>query len=223
MLKSARAVRIGVPGLSLEQSIMWKRWAMATLAVASVVLAGCASTVTSQVTAFGDSPGFEGPRTYALTRTAEQQNNQEHATYEQWLRTRLAGDGFSEQSPSSAHYLIGMSYGITQQMMRVAEPAYDPMFAPGPWGPWGRPWGWYGYPYGPPPAYVERDYPYALTGLQLRFTDRASGKEVYRVQANTSDGGTSLASAMPYLIDAALKQLPFPSGRTVNVQQKVGQ
>ncbi len=202
---------------------MWKRWAMATLAVASVLLAGCASTVTSQVTAFGDSPGFEGPRTYALTRTEEQQNNQEHATYEQWLRMRLAADGFSEQSPSSAHYLIGMSYGITQQMARVTEPAYDPMFAPGPWGPWGRPWGWYGYPYGPPPVYVQRDYPYALTGLQLRFTDRASGKEVYRVQANTSDGGTSLASAMPYLIDAALKQLPFPSGRTVNVEQKVGQ
>ena len=202
---------------------MWKRRAMATFAVASVLLAGCASTVTSQVTAFGSAPGFDGPRTYALTRTAEQQNNQEHATYEQWLRNRLAGDGFSEQSPTSAHYLIGMSYGITQQVMRVTEPAYDPMFTPGPWGPWGRPWGWYGAPFGPPPTYVQRDYAYGLAGLQLRFTDRASGKEVYRVQASTSDAGTSLAAAMPFLIDAALKQLPFPSGRTVNVQQKVGQ
>ena len=202
---------------------MWKKWGMATLVAASAMLAGCASTVTSQVTAFGDSPGFDGPRTYALTRTPEQQNNQEHATYEQWLRNRLAGDGFSEQSASSAHFLVGMSYGISQQMMRVAEPAYDPMFAPGPWGPWGRPWGWYGNPYwGAGPAYIERDYPYALKGLQLRFTDRASGKEVYRVSAETSDGGTSLASTMPYLIDAALKQLPFPSGRTVNVEQKVG-
>ncbi|APD13586.1 hypothetical protein RO07_00615 [Pandoraea pulmonicola] len=199
---------------------------MATLALVSVLLAGCASTVTSQVTAFGDSPGFDGPRTYALTRTAEQQNNQEHATYEQWLRARLAGDGFREQSSASAHYLIGMTYGISQQVMRVAEPVYDPMFAPGPWGPWGpwgRPWGWYGYPYGAPPAYVQRDYPYAVAGLQLRFVDRASGKEVYRVQANTSDAGPSLASAMPFLIDAALKQLPFPSGWTVNVEQTVGQ
>ncbi len=204
---------------------MGKRWALATLAVVSVLLAGCASTVTSQVTAFGDAPGFDGPRTYALVRTPEQQNNQEHATYEQWLRTRLAGDGFSERSSSSAHYLVGMSYGITQQIMRVAEPVYDPMFGPGPWGPWGpwgRPWGGYGYPFGAPPAYVQRDYSYGLAGLQLRFTDRASGKEVYRVQANTSDAGTSLASAMPYLIDAALKQLPLPSGRTINVEQKVG-
>lgn len=205
---------------------MWKRWGMATLAVVSVLLAGCASTVTSQVTAFGDSPGlFDGPRTYALTRAAEQQNNQEHATYEQWLRARLSGDGFREQSSASARYLIGMTYGISQQVMRVAEPVYDPMFAPGPWGPWGpwgRPWGWYGYPYGAP-AYIQRDYPYAVAGLQLRFVDRASGKEVYRVQASTSDAGSSLASAMPFLIDAALKQLPFPSGWTVNVEQKVGQ
>ncbi|QBC32497.1 hypothetical protein DRB87_15630 [Pandoraea sp. XY-2] len=134
MFKSARRGHGGAPGRLLEQAIMGKRWALATLAVVSVLLAGCASTVTSQVTAFGDAPGFDGPRTYALVRTPEQQNNQEHATYEQWLRTRLAGDGFSERSSSSAHYLVGMSYGITQQIMRVAEPVYDPMFGPGPWG-----------------------------------------------------------------------------------------
>lgn len=198
---------------------MWKRWGMATLALASLLLGGCATTISSQVTAFGTSPGFDGPRTYALTRSPEQQNNQEHETYEVWLKTRLAGDGFSEASEKSAHYLIGMNYGITQQMARVAEPAYDPMFMPGPWG---RPWGW-GYPYWGPPSYVVRDYPYALKGLQLRFVDRASGKEVYRVSAQTSDGGTSLASTMPYLIDAAFKQLPFPSGQTVNIDQKVGQ
>ncbi|GAB3629365.1 hypothetical protein GCM10027419_42160 [Pandoraea terrae] len=192
---------------------------MAWVAGAVLLLGGCASTVSSQVTAFGETPGFDGQRTYALTRTADQQNNQEHATYERWLRDRLSSDGFSEQSPNSANFLIGMDYGITQQTLRVAEPAYDPMFMRGPWG---RPWGWGGYPgYWGPPMYVERDYPYALAGLQLRFTSRASGKEVYRVSVQTADGGNSLATAMPFLIDAALKQLPFPSGRTVTVRQEV--
>lgn len=199
---------------------MWKRWGMAVLALASLMLAGCATTISSQVTAFGTAPGFDGPRTYALTRDADQQNNQEHATYEAWLRNRLAGDGFSEAGEKTAHFLIGMRYGIQQQTVRVTEPVYDPMFV-GP-GPWMRPWGWYGAPYWGPPAYVQRDYPVALKGLQLRFTDRATGKEVYRVSAETDDGGTSLASTMPFLIDAALKQLPFPSGQTVTVQQKVG-
>lgn len=195
-------------------------WGLAAMLLL-LLLGGCASTVTTQVTAFHDENVFDGQRTFAFEHTKARDNNLEQKTYEGWLRDRLDTEGFSERSARDAHYLIGMNYGVRQQFVRVSQPVYDPMFGPAvPWGPWYRPWGFYDPWYWGPPMYVQTSVPVAVKWLDLRFLERSSGKEVYRVSSQTTDGG-SLASAMPYLINAAFSQLPLPSGRTMTVEEKV--
>jgi hypothetical protein len=52
-----------------------------------------------------------------------------------------------------------------------------------------------------------------------RLTDRASGREVYKVSASNSGGESSLVRAMPYLIRSALTDFPLGNGtvRTVKI------
>lgn len=198
-----------------ERRTVTARWAWALTGLL-LLLGGCATTVTSQVTAFHDQTTFENPRTYAFQRAPAQQNNLEHQTYEGWLAPKLAAQGFVPASAHDAHYLVAMQYGVRQQFARVSQPVYDPMFAPGPWGPWGPydPWFW------GPPAYIDTAVPITVKWLELRFLQRVSGKEVYRVSAQTADGD-SLTTAMPYLINAALTQMPLPSGRTLRFDETV--
>jgi hypothetical protein len=55
--------------------------------------------------------------------------------------------------------------------------------------------------------------------LQIRMTDRKTGREVYKVIAVNSTGDASLYQAMPYLTRSALANFPLGNGtvRTVTL------
>ena len=190
----------------------WTRRAALLLGALTVLLSGCTTYVTSQVTAFSDWSGNDATRTYAFTRAADQQNNLELTTYERFVANELATHAFRQVDASAARYLVGLSYGIRSDMVTVAQPVYyNPWPSPywgrsfDPWGPWG-PWG----PY--PTAYVNQSYPIFTHLLGVRITERASGKEVYNVTARNSDGESSLVRAMPYLARSALADFPLGNG-----------
>jgi hypothetical protein len=65
-----------------------------------------------------------------------------------------------------------------------------------------------------PPPYVDQLYAIFMHGLTIRFTDRASGREVYKVTATTTGGSPSLVLAMPYLVRSALADFPLENGTT---------
>ncbi|MFM0151277.1 DUF4136 domain-containing protein [Paraburkholderia sediminicola] len=190
----------------------WTRRATLLLATLTVLLSGCTTYVTTQVTAFSDWSGNDATRTYAFTRAADQQNNLELTTYERLVGNELATHAFRQVDTSQARYLVGLSYGIRSDMVTVAQPVYyNPWPAPywgrsfDPWGPWGA-WG----PY--PTAYVNESYPIFTHLLGVRITERASGKEVYNVTARNSGGESSLVRAMPYLARSALADFPLGNG-----------
>ncbi|MFM0041426.1 DUF4136 domain-containing protein [Paraburkholderia sediminicola] len=190
----------------------WTRRATLLLATLTVLLSGCTTYVTTQVTAFSDWSGNDATRTYAFTRAADQQNNLELTTYERLVGNELATHAFRQVDTSQARYLVGLSYGIRSDMVTVAQPVYyNPWPAPywgrsfDPWGPWGA-WG----PY--PTAYVNQSYPIFTHLLGVRITERASGKEVYNVTARNSGGESSLVRAMPYLARSALADFPLGNG-----------
>ena len=190
----------------------WTRRAALLLGALTVLLSGCTTYVTSQVTAFSDWSGNDATRTYAFTRAADQQNNLELTTYERFVANELATHAFRQVDASAARYLVGLSYGIRSDMVTVAQPVYyNPWPSPywgrsfDPWGPWG-PWG----PY--PTAYVNQSYPIFTHLLGVRITERASGKEIYNVTARNSDGESSLVRAMPYLARSALADFPLGNG-----------
>jgi hypothetical protein len=57
--------------------------------------------------------------------------------------------------------------------------------------------------------------------LSLRFTERASQREVYTVTARTSGPDNTLLDAMPYLVHSALYQFPLPNAANVRVRLPV--
>lgn len=196
--------------------------------LAALWLAGCASTVTTEVTAFRDAGWTnDAPRTYAFDHAPQQEAQLDRQTYELWLSQALSGIGF-EQAPSrQARYLVTMDYDAAPGFVRVAETVYpDPWYGPwGPyWGPYGgyRPWGPYGW--GPgywPPQTVVRDVPVTFSSLRVFFKDAASGRRVYQVTArNTTEGG-SLAAVMPYMIRSAFTDFPGESGRPRRITLEV--
>lgn len=201
----------------------WTRRAMLLLAALTVLLSGCTTYVTTQVTAFSDWSGGDATRTYAFMREPDQRNNLELTTYERIVANELAAHAFRQVDGAQARYLVGLSYGIRSDVVTVAEPVYyNPWPAPY-WG-WGRPYDPWG-PWGPFPAgYVNQSYPIFTHLLGVRITESATGKEVYNVTARNSGGESSLVRAMPYLARSALADFPLGNGvvRTVKIPLGTG-
>lgn len=195
------------------------RW---VLILAAMWLAGCTTYVQTQVTAFSDWTGSDATRTYAFARQGEQQNSIEQTTYETLVANELSKYNFRQVPDASANYQVALAYSVRGDLVTVRQPVY---YDPWPmYGPYGRPyWGpWAGWgPYGPwgPTGYVDQSYPVYIHALQIRMTDRNSGREVYKVIAVNSTGDPSLYQAMPYLARSALANFPLGNGtvRTVTL------
>lgn len=204
-------------------SIKWIRRVAGMAASAAVLmLGGCASYVTTQVTAFQDWHASDADKTYMFQRSLAQQNSLEQRTYEQLVDSELSTYGFRLVDPASAHLAVSLHYGSRDQTVVVQQPDYDP------WGPWGGPWGggWGGpwRPWGPywapppPPAYTSQAYSIFSHQLSIVMTDRQSGKEVYRVTSAAQVDDPSLLRAMPYLIRGALVNFPLQNGTVRSVR-----
>jgi hypothetical protein len=195
------------------------RW---LLMLAALWLAGCTTYVQTQVTAFSEWSGSDTTRTYAFARQGEQQNSIEQTTYETLVANELSKYNFRQAPDASARYQVALAYSVRGDLMTVRQPVYyDPWPMYGPygrpfWGPWGG-WGGYG-PWGPT-GYVDQSYPVYIHALQIRMTDRQTGREVYKVTAVNSTGDPSLYQAMPYLTRSALADFPLGNGtvRTVTL------
>lgn len=198
----------------------WERIGRAMVpaaAAAAMLLSGCTTYVSTQVTAFSNWSGSDATRTYAFARTGAQQNSIEQATYEQLVANELDAYAFRQVPSGSAHYLVGLTYDIHGDTVTVTQPVFYGNPWPGPyWRPFG-PWG----AFGPmPPDYVTQSYPVFTHTLGIRITDRSTGKEVYNVTARNTDEESSLVRAMPYLVRSALADFPLGNGtvRTVRVR-----
>lgn len=195
------------------------RHAALVFAALATLLAGCTSYVSTQVTAFSDWSGSDATRTYAFTRTPQQQNNLEQSTYEQIVANELATHAFRQVNESDAHYMVALAYGMRSETVTVSQPVYTYNAWPGPyyWGrPYFDPWGPWG---GLPPTYVNQSYPIYTHLLGIRITDRTTGRELYNVTARNSDEESSLVGAMPYLARSAMSNFPLGNGvvRTVKL------
>jgi hypothetical protein len=198
-------------------AIKWIRRLACVAASATVlVLGGCASYVTTQVTAFQNWQASDADKTYVFQRTPAQQNSLEQQTYEQLVDTELSTYGFRLTDPASAHFTISLQYGSRDQTVIVQQPDfYDP------WGPWGggpwRPWGPYWAP-PPPPVYTSQSYSIFSHKLSIFIVDKATGREVYRVTSAAQVDDPSLLRAMPYLIRGALANFPLQNGTVRSIR-----
>ncbi len=157
----------------------------AALALCALWLAGCTTYVQTQVTAFSSWNGnaSDATRTYAFQRNGEQQNSIEQTTYETLVSGELSKYNFRQVAEASTRYQVSLAYSVRGDLMTVRQPVYyDPWPMYGPYGrPFWGPWGGYG-PWGPM-GYVGQSYPVYIHALQIRMTDRSTGREVYKVTA----------------------------------------
>lgn len=215
----------------------WKnlrKTALLAIGAGLVLLGGCTTYVQTQVAAFSDWPGNNATHTYAFARTDPQQNSIEQNTYEGQVAKELALHSFKQVPQADAQYRVELAYSIRGDMVTVRQAVYaDPWPAFGGW--YGRPYGGYGG-YGGfggygrwgggwdlgPTGYVDQSYPIFVHALQIRVTERDSGREIYKVSATNSGGEASLVRAMPYLIRSALTDFPLTNGtvRTVKIPLK---
>jgi hypothetical protein len=194
-----------------------------------LLLTGCTSYVTTNVTAFQNWSGSDTDRSYTFLRTA-QHSDLEESSYEQMVDSALSAYGFQLVEASRAHYGVALAYGVRNDTVVVPQPVFnDPWPGPVWYGGYG---GFRGYGYGgfgPPPfgvmgpvAYVNQAYPSFVKGLSIQIVDQKTHAEVYKVNASTTGPDPELLLAMPYLVRSALNNFPMPNGTVIHVSLPVG-
>lgn len=198
-----------------------RRWLVGAAAAATLLLAGCATPMRGQLTAFHEWPA-DAPRTYRFVRSEAQRESLEHATWERLLRAELARAGFREAA--SPRFAIGFDYRVTRQLSRVVDAypgGFHPYFWWGAWGPHGGvslggPFPWWGPGWYP----VERDRVWYAYRLRIEIEDLAARppRRVYEGTAVSDGLDPAPADVLPLLARAVLGDFPGPSGVTRRVE-----
>jgi len=198
-------------------------WLAGAAAATMLVLAGCATPMRGQLTAFHEWPA-DAPRTYRFTRTDAQRDSLEQAAWERLLRAELARAGFQEAP--SPRFAIGFDYRVARHISRVVEsyPMIQPYFWFGSWGSHGGlsiggPWPWWGPGYYP----VETARPWHEYRLRIEIDDLAARptRRVYEGTAVSESLDMAPADVLPLLARAILGDFPGPSGVTRRVEVPV--
>ncbi|WP_051377406.1 DUF4136 domain-containing protein [Paraburkholderia dilworthii] len=165
-------------------------------ALAASTLAGCTGMHADVHTAT-PAAALPGERTYTFARMPMQDAGGGHAQFETLLRDELATQGFADTAARPAHYLLSVGYETRPAEIGVGVSdcaAADCDRQSG--APSGAPFSLFG----------ARAYRHTLT---LRFFERTSGREVYKVSAASTDRDADPLRAMPALIRSALARFPF--------------
>jgi hypothetical protein len=199
-----------------------------------MLLAGCATTIQSEVTAFHEWPSELRNNSFAFERTADQENNLEHRAYENLVRDELLRLGLVQSAnPQSAGLKVAMSYGINVRDVRVVQPVVvdpwygSPFYGAPFYGPRWRGYGYYGPFYSPfwyaPPLVEQRETRYQLANRHLKvvISRAADSKKLYDVTVNSEGTNTSLAAVMPYMVRSAFADFPGKNGVPRRIELKM--
>lgn len=200
------------PRAACHELLRYLRWCGAILGF--MVLAGCASTVGSEVTVFQEWPEGTVERSFRLVRTAGQDESLAHATFERVVRAELLAAGFAETPDPRLE--IRFDYAVRDGVVRrpgyYGGPYFSPFFSFGYGGPhsffgFSAPLSWWAWDRDE--RYYERRF--SLTMRDLRAQPPRSVYEATAINAGTSP---ELVSVLPYLVRAALDDFPARSGST---------
>ncbi|HEY8608940.1 MAG TPA: DUF4136 domain-containing protein [Noviherbaspirillum sp.] len=212
-----------------------KSWLIRLLAASCVLLAGCATTIRSDVTAFHEWPSTLPDKSYVFERTKDQNNNLKYLNYENLVRAELQRLGFTEAPAATRPALkAALSYSVNGRDVREVYPVVvrpypywggfrgyygpHPFYGPyGPYGPFYDPF-WYG------PAVVEhRVSQYQLFHRELKVTlsRMSDGKKLHETTVVSEGTNPSLAAVMPYMVRSAFAEFPGPNGVPRRIELKM--
>jgi len=215
---------------------MKRLFAVTAVALTTLLLGGCATTIRSDVTTFHQWPAQIQDKSYVFEAPPSFDNTLEYQSYQNLVRGQLAQLGFNEANTGAPALKVGMRFTTTDVPVRVLEPTmpmfYDSYYRFGPryysrFGPRGRFAGWY-HPFydpfwSPYPAYqvsIEHQY---RRELQVSIRDKTD-KRLFDVTVHNLSRELSTPAVMPALVQSAFAGFPGPSGvaRRVELQRKDG-
>jgi hypothetical protein len=205
-----------------------RRYLWPALALAGMLLGGCASVVKNDVVAFHDWPTDLQDKSYVFDPKPEQKEDLEYQSYQGLVRGELQRLGFMPAlSAQRANLKVALDYGIEAREVKVLQPVYADPYWPY-YGPYGAHWrGYYGpfydpfwYPGPVLTGYQENQYQVFQRRLHIQIA-RKDGKKLYEVTVDSRGGNGSLAFAMPYMVRAAFQDFPGKSGVPHRVNLKI--
>ncbi|RZT08747.1 protein of unknown function [Duganella sp. CF402] len=204
---------------------------LAILATAAVMLlSGCATTISSNVTAFNAWPADIADKSYAFEAPQGADDTLEYRNYQVLVAKELGKLGFQQvQDNQQPKLLVGMKFFTVDHPVRVLQ-TEDPFMGPY-WGPgWGRYpyWGYSRWAYRPffydpyrfgPPMYVEERIKHQYQ-RQLRVTiNNVNGAKLYDVTVQNTSSVQATPYVMPALVQSAFTGFPGQNGvpRTIDI------
>lgn len=205
---------------------MMKSLMIGAAAALTLALAGCATTVRSDVTTFQQWPAQMQDKSYAFTAPSAQDDTLELRAYQNLVRRELTRLGFSE-APAAPALHVSMRFMTTDIPVQIVEPAF-PGFYPygGFYGPrrfgsfYGGPF--FGNPYfggyGLPAYDVHEEHRYQRQ-LQILIATRA-GQPLFDVTVRNTSHAASTPALMPALVQSAFEGFPGPNGAVRRIELK---
>src|SRR5450830_261926 len=208
-----------------KKGVAMKRYLTPALLALSMLLTGCATTFSSQVSVFHEWPSVAQDQSYILERQPAQENDPEYKFYEEELRAELGLHGFKEITPGATPALkIGMQYATTLSELQFIGPWHPAMYDPY-WGMHFRSAYFYSpYGYGP---YYGRHFRgpidanavrYYLHQLEINISEFNSNKKLATIKVSSEQSDPQIATQMPYLLESALRGFPGKNGSTTTVE-----
>jgi hypothetical protein len=187
---------------------------------AAALLSACASLndVASDVSSYSRWPAGRGPGTYAFERLPSQQSKPQQAQMlEDAARRAVEGVGFAAAPEGS---VADVTVQLGARIVETDGYPYDDPFWYGGMGVWHRPFGRFGRPYYGYPGWRAgfwgpyNDFPNYQREVALLIRDKRSGEPLYEARAQSEGSTTGVATILPAMFVAALKD--FPNGGATN-------
>lgn len=192
--------------------------------LASLLLAACASPLTTKVTSFNQWPSDATGATFSYTRPADKLNDLEQRTYESYVQLELEKLGLKFATPGQVGRIqVDLSTGSTLRNQQVREPIYQDNYVfLSPYRTASGsvfPGSWVRDPFGP--RYVgDREFTRVLqsSSLRLRLLDTQGmtpdkPQAVFESTAVYEGLNDNLVNLVPYLVRAVFDEFPGQNGR----------
>jgi len=191
----------------------WWRWLV--LALAALVLSGCASgyLLENNVQAFSSLPAVPANPSYRFERLPSQQNLPAQNRLEQLADPALYRAGLKRDDAAPQYSVL-----VSARVQRTLSPWADPWEWGGGWGggvgPWGPGWGG-GFGHFP-----RMEQPWFQREVAVIVREIASGKVVFESRAASDGPWLDNPTVLAAMFDAALQGFPNtpPGVRRVNIQ-----
>lgn len=192
---------------------------------AAALLAGCATTIRSDVTVFHAWPAQMEDKSYRFNAPPKVEDTLEYRSYQHLVRNELSRLGFSEATGTSAANLtVAMQFSTTVHAVRVVQ-AIDPFWNDRNYwrgyyrDPWGYRPGFFSPFYGPfydpfmagPPDLIETVRDEYQRQLQVKI-DTRDGRKLFDVTVRNNSTIFSTPAVMPALVKSAFAGFPGQSG-----------